>query len=139
VSERKTRRTASVRRTTLAEETEYVFQHALVQDTIYESILQKTRKEQHAKAAQAIETLFADRLPDFYGMLAYHFSRAEHLEKAEDTSSRRATTRARGGVERGARLLPRGVEDILPHQRRGRRPEEVAAREEDRPRAAQHG
>jgi class 3 adenylate cyclase/tetratricopeptide (TPR) repeat protein len=84
VSERKTRRTAAVRRSTLAEETEYVFQHALVQDTIYESILQKTRKEQHLKAAQAIEALFADRLPDFYGMLAYHFSRAEHLEKAEE-------------------------------------------------------
>src|SRR6185503_9205183 len=49
-----------------------------------ESILQKTRKEQHLKAAQAIEALFADRLPDFYGMLAYHFSRAEHLEKAEE-------------------------------------------------------
>jgi class 3 adenylate cyclase/tetratricopeptide (TPR) repeat protein len=84
IFERQTRRTASLRRRTFAGEVEYVFKHALAQETVYESILQRTRKELHLKVAQAIEAGFADRLPDFYGMLAYHFGRAENLEKAEE-------------------------------------------------------
>jgi class 3 adenylate cyclase/tetratricopeptide (TPR) repeat protein len=64
-------------------EVEYVFTHALTQETIYESILQKTRRELHLRVAEAIETLFADRLQDYYAMLALHFSRAENLENAE--------------------------------------------------------
>jgi len=82
--ERRTRRTAVMTRRTFAEELEYVFQHALVQETIYESILLQRRRGLHARVAQAIETAFADRLPDFYGMLAYHYSRADELEKAEE-------------------------------------------------------
>ena len=82
--ERKTRRTASPRRRTLGEEAEYVFKHALVQETVYGSILQKTRRELHLRVAETIETVFAERLQDFYGMLAYHFSRAENLPKAEE-------------------------------------------------------
>jgi tetratricopeptide (TPR) repeat protein len=73
-----------VRRSAIAQEVEYLFQHALVQETVYESILQKTRKELHLKVANAIETTFADRLADFYGVLAYHWSRAENLAKAEE-------------------------------------------------------
>jgi class 3 adenylate cyclase/tetratricopeptide (TPR) repeat protein len=84
LSQRGTHRTATVRRRTLAEETEYVFSHALLQETIYQSILQKTRRELHAQVARAIEWAFADRAADFYGMLAYHYSRAEELEKAEE-------------------------------------------------------
>ncbi len=66
------------------DEVEYCFKHALAQDAIYESILQKTRKDLHLRVARAIESLFADRLPDFFGMLAYHYSRAESVEKAEE-------------------------------------------------------
>jgi tetratricopeptide (TPR) repeat protein len=72
------------RRTGAADELEYVFTHALAQETIYDSILQKTRREFHQLVADAIESSFAERLADFYGMLAYHFSRAENLEKAEE-------------------------------------------------------
>ena len=82
--ERKTRRTASPRRRNLGEEAEYVFTHALVQETVYGSILQKTRRELHLRVAETIEAVFAERLQDFYGMLAYHFSRAENLPKAEE-------------------------------------------------------
>src|SRR5437867_5197541 len=63
---------------------EYLFKHALMQETIYESILHRTRKELHLQVAVATEQLFHDRLPDVYGMLAYHFSRGADLEKAED-------------------------------------------------------
>ncbi|TMB38489.1 MAG: hypothetical protein E6J55_24900 [Deltaproteobacteria bacterium] len=68
----------------VGDEIEYVFKHALAQETIYASLLQRTRKELHLAVAGSIETLFADRLADFYGMLSYHFSRAESPEKAEE-------------------------------------------------------
>ncbi len=72
------------RRTGASQEIEYVFTHALAQETIYDSILQKTRREFHQLVADAIEDVFAERLTDVYGMLAYHFSRADNLEKAEE-------------------------------------------------------
>jgi len=84
VIERRSRDTSAVRRRSLTAELEYVFTHALAQEAIYESLLQRTRKELHRRVAASIETLFADRLVDFYGMLAYHYSRAEDLEKAEE-------------------------------------------------------
>ncbi|HWR58393.1 MAG TPA: hypothetical protein VN328_05860, partial [Thermodesulfovibrionales bacterium] len=65
-------------------ETEYLFNHALVQETTYESILLLKRKELHLKVAQAIESLFELRLHEFYGMLAYHYSMAESSEKTEE-------------------------------------------------------
>src|SRR5205823_12821765 len=77
----------------VGDEIEYVFKHALAQETIYASLLQRTRKELHLAVAGSIETLFADRLADFYGMLSYHFSRAESPEKAEEYLSKRATRR----------------------------------------------
>jgi class 3 adenylate cyclase/tetratricopeptide (TPR) repeat protein len=78
------RRTASLRRVRLHPEREYVFTHALLQETIYGAILQRTRRQLHAQVARATEEEFADRLVDFYGMLAFHYSRAEHIEKAEE-------------------------------------------------------
>src|SRR5262245_49491870 len=66
------------------DEVEYAFKHALIQEVVYDSILQKTRRELHIAVAQAIEALFTDRLPEFHGMLAYHYGRAEDLEKAEE-------------------------------------------------------
>ena len=66
------------------EEVEYLFKHALAQEVAYESILQKKRRELHRQVAQSIEKIFDERLHEFYGMLAYHYSRAEELDKAED-------------------------------------------------------
>src|SRR5262249_39389550 len=55
IVEQHVRRTASVRRHTFAAEREYVFKHALIRETIYESLLNRTRKELHHRAAEAIE------------------------------------------------------------------------------------
>ena len=65
-------------------ELEYIFKHALVQESTYESILLQKRRKLHAQAAQAIETLFSKRLEAFYSMLAHHYVRAEMWEKAQD-------------------------------------------------------
>ncbi|MCX6573719.1 MAG: protein kinase, partial [Candidatus Aminicenantes bacterium] len=64
-------------------EVELLFKHALVQEVTYESILPKKRKDLHRKIAEAIESIYAGRISDFYGMLALHFGKAEDLEKTE--------------------------------------------------------
>ena len=62
-------------------ELEYAFTHALARDAIYQSILQQRRRDLHARVGQTIETLFADRVEEFYGLLAYHYVQAESWEK----------------------------------------------------------
>jgi class 3 adenylate cyclase len=65
------------RRTTV-EGTSYLFKHALVQDTAYESLLLRKRQQLHAKLAGALETTgTADPL-----ILARHFAAAGLAEKA---------------------------------------------------------
>jgi len=66
------------------QELEYLFKHALSRDAVYNSILVKKRKQLHFEVARAIESVFRERLPEFYGMLALHYSRAEEMEKAEE-------------------------------------------------------
>jgi len=73
-----------IQKRTRLEEVEYLFKHALAHETTYESILLKKRKELHIKVAKAIESVFSDRLYEFYGMLAFHYSRGDEMEKAEE-------------------------------------------------------
>jgi tetratricopeptide (TPR) repeat protein len=63
-------------------ELEYIFKHALTQEVAYNSLLLKRRKEIHARIGKAIEELYAERLEEFYEMLAYHYFRSDSLEKA---------------------------------------------------------
>jgi len=65
-------------------EVEYLFKHALAQEAAYESLLPPRRIELHLKVAHSIEKIFSARLPEFYGMLAYHYGRAESLDKTEE-------------------------------------------------------
>ncbi len=65
-------------------EIEYLFKHALAQEAAYESILLKKRKKLHLKIANSIESVFSDRIHEFYGMLALHYSKGEDLDKAEE-------------------------------------------------------
>lgn len=66
------------------EELEYLFKHALVQEVVYDSVLVKKRKELHLRVAESIESIFAHKLHEFYGVMAYHYSIGENLEKAEE-------------------------------------------------------
>jgi len=66
------------------EELEYLFKHALAQEAAYDSILPQKRKQLHLKVAGSIEKVFGEKLHEFYGMLAYHFSRGENPDKAEE-------------------------------------------------------
>jgi len=70
---------APVRR---AAELRYRFQHALAQEAVYNGILRQTRRELHAVVAHTIETIYKDRLEEFYGMLSFHYALAEQWDEA---------------------------------------------------------
>ena len=63
-------------------ELEYIFKHALTQEVAYNSLLSNRRKEIHKQIAGAIESIYAERLEEFYEVLAYHYSKGENIGKA---------------------------------------------------------
>ena len=71
-----------IRERTRRPEVEYIFKHALTQEVAYGSLLAPRRRELHRRVAEAMEDLFADRLGEFYSILAEHFLRGEAWDKA---------------------------------------------------------
>jgi tetratricopeptide (TPR) repeat protein len=63
-------------------EAEYLFKHVITQEVTYETLLKQKRKELHSLVGQAIEELYANRLEEFYEMLAFHYRRAEDWSRA---------------------------------------------------------
>ncbi|MFQ5934261.1 MAG: ABC transporter substrate-binding protein [Dehalococcoidia bacterium] len=63
-------------------EVEYGFKHVLTQEVTYNGLLKGIRTEYHERVAESIESLFPDRLEEFYGMLGHHWSEAGESEKA---------------------------------------------------------
>lgn len=63
-------------------EMEYIFRHALVQDATYESLLRADRRTLHQAVGRTLESLYADQLEEIAATLAFHFEKAEELEKA---------------------------------------------------------
>ncbi len=101
-------------------ELEYIFKHALIQEVAYNSLLLKRRREIHERIGQAIEEIYAERLEEFYEMLAYHFERAGVPEKAVkylQLAGERATRLS--AHEEAIAHLNRGVEllQTLPESR----------------------
>jgi len=78
-----------------AAESLYVFKHALTQEVAYDSLITSRRRRLHAAAANALEQAYAARLEDAYDRLAYHYSKAEHADKAVDYLTRFAEKAAR--------------------------------------------
>ncbi len=76
-------------------ELEYIFKHALTQEAAYESIMVRKRRELHRRIGDVIETLFGDRLEEFYALLAYHYAKAEAWEKAQEYLFKAGDTAAR--------------------------------------------
>jgi len=66
------------------ENLEFVFKHALAHQAAYDSMVDKKRKALHLKIAESIEKVFPERINEFYGTLAMHYSKAEHYIKAEE-------------------------------------------------------
>ena len=54
----------------------YVFKHALIQDTAYQSLLRSTRQQYHQHIAQVLEAQFPDTVATQPELLAYHYTEA---------------------------------------------------------------
>ena len=102
----------------------YIFKHALTQDVVYDSILTRRRKQIHEEVGKAIENLYAERLEEFYEMLALHYTEAGLSKKAIDyclRAGKRATERsacqeAIGHLTTGLTLLQTLPETLARHQ-----------------------
>jgi tetratricopeptide (TPR) repeat protein len=66
----------------LQPELEYIFKHALTQEVVYNGLLIKERRLIHEKIGLVMEELFHDHLPEFYEILAYHYSQGNNSQKA---------------------------------------------------------
>jgi class 3 adenylate cyclase/pimeloyl-ACP methyl ester carboxylesterase len=105
-------------------ELEYMFKHALTHDVAYETLLRQKRRELHRRTGQVIEELYADRLPEFYETLAFHFTRGESWEKAVDYLLKSALkARASFDYPEGSRLCIQAIEIL---GRSGGEPTELA-------------
>jgi class 3 adenylate cyclase/tetratricopeptide (TPR) repeat protein len=94
------------------DELEYLFKHALAHEAVYESILLQKRKQLHLKVADSIEKIFSQRLHEFYGMLAYHYSQGEHLEKAAEYLEKAGEEALRSSASREALNYYRAALDL---------------------------
>jgi class 3 adenylate cyclase/predicted ATPase len=61
---------------------EYLFKHALVQDTAYGTLLRGPRQQLHARTAASLEARFPDRVGREPEALARHFSEAQQPDRA---------------------------------------------------------
>jgi pimeloyl-ACP methyl ester carboxylesterase len=77
----------------------------------YESLLRQKRRELHGRTGQVIEKLYADRLPEFYETLGFHFTRGESWEQAVDYLLKSALkARASFDYPEGSRLCTQAIE-----------------------------
>jgi adenylate cyclase len=60
----------------------YRFSHLLIQEVAYQGLLLKSRAELHARAAAALERLYAGRTDEVLPALAEHWARSPDREKA---------------------------------------------------------
>jgi class 3 adenylate cyclase/tetratricopeptide (TPR) repeat protein len=79
--------------TSLFPEPEYTFKHALTHEVAYGSLLHERRRALHARIADAMQQLYADRLAEQTERLAHHARRGEVWDKAVEYC-RRAAARA---------------------------------------------
>src|SRR5208282_725154 len=96
-------------------ELEYMFRHALTQETAYQSLLAARRKELHCNTARAIEELFSDRIAEFSTVIGEHFLRGEAWERASEYLIRAGDTAARLFAVAEARLHYARALDALAH------------------------
>lgn len=67
---------------------QFSFRHALTREAVYSSLLKRERKALHARIAETIERLHAERLETYLPDLAYHYHAAEVWERALEYAQR---------------------------------------------------
>jgi class 3 adenylate cyclase/tetratricopeptide (TPR) repeat protein len=60
----------------------YVFKHALTQEVAHETLLSTVKQGLHEATGSALESLYADKLEEYYERLAHHYCQSANKEKA---------------------------------------------------------
>ena len=60
----------------------YLFRHVLTSDAVYKTLLRRDRNRLHGIVAQTLENVYADQLESQVEVLAGHYLRSVHLDKA---------------------------------------------------------
>ncbi|MFN9622319.1 MAG: ATP-binding protein [Cyanobacteriota bacterium] len=91
----------------------YIFKHALIQDVAYESLLRKTRQQNHARIALVITESFAELAKQRPELLAHHLSGAGQYAKATQLWLQAGQVAAsRCAVNEAVEHLNRGLVDL---------------------------
>jgi ABC-type oligopeptide transport system substrate-binding subunit/class 3 adenylate cyclase len=69
---------------TFAETEEYIFNHSLLRDVTYETVLLKLRKVYHRQVAAWLEEVAGERLGEYLGLIAGHYELSGDQNKAVD-------------------------------------------------------
>src|SRR5262249_52778901 len=91
----------------------YLFKHALIQDTAYQSLLKSTRQQYHRQIAQVLEERFPDTTETQPELLAHHCTEAGLVGQAipywqragQRALERSANVEAIGHLTKGLELL----------------------------------
>ncbi|GEM_PF-1242381 len=83
----------------------YIFRHALIQDTAYDSLLRSTRQQYHARTAATLEDLYPEEVALRPELVGYHWSRGQVHEKAVNYLAQAAGRAARAYANREAVTL----------------------------------
>jgi predicted ATPase/class 3 adenylate cyclase len=78
-----------------AETTEYVFQHTILHEVTYETVLKRQRRADHARVARWLMQRSGERAEEYAGSIARHLEQAEEYEGA-------ATWYQRAGIRSAA-------------------------------------
>ena len=90
---------------------EYTFKHALTLEVAYNSVLTDRRRALHERTADALESLYAERLEDHLAELAHHYGRSANSAKAIDYMSRAGEQAiGRSAVAEGINYLLSAIE-----------------------------
>jgi tetratricopeptide (TPR) repeat protein len=102
-----------IRETKVGRGTGYAFEHALIRQTLYESLNARRRARLHQQVGEAVERMFQTRLDDYLEELAYHFGEAgvPPANKGIDYNIRAAEKASRlYALEEGVRRLSVALE-----------------------------
>jgi class 3 adenylate cyclase/tetratricopeptide (TPR) repeat protein len=97
----------------LVPQAHYLFKHALIQDTAYQSLLKSTRQQSHRRIAQVLEGRFPETVETQPELVAHHYTEAGLIEQAlpywqragERATQRSAYVEAISHLTRGLELL----------------------------------
>ncbi len=82
---------------------EYIFKHALLRDVAYETVLLKYRAEFHGKVARWLEEHAGERIGEYLGLIAEHYTQAGEFARAANYQHRSGEQALRTSAFRAAR------------------------------------